>query len=109
MKKLLLALLATSVTFVYAETTVVETSKDAKDTTTTTTTTTVHTFDQSQMKCGSRTLKDGSKVSGCKIQPKEAGDDKHTVRFIDDNSGKKVKCEVSKKGTLVLAQCVSTD
>jgi hypothetical protein len=106
MKQLLLALLAASVAIVYAETTVVETSKDTKDTTTTTT---VHTFDQSQMKCGSRKLKDSSKVSGCKIQPKEAGDDKHTVRFIDDNSGKKVKCEVSKKGTLVLAQCVSTD
>lgn len=110
MKKLLLALVAASCTFAFADTAVVETTKDtATSKTVTTETTTERTFDQNSMKCGSRTLKNGSKVSGCKMQPKEAGDDKHTVRFIDDNSGKHVKCEVNKKGNLVLAQCVSTD
>ncbi len=61
-------------------------------------------FDNTQMKCGETTLKDGANTDtltgickGFKFGKGKAG-------FIDENSGKQVMCQ-EKKGKLILSSC----
>ena len=64
------------------------------------------TFDKTQMKCGSRHIDDGMKVTDLK-SCKNFQDKKSYVVFHDDNSGKTVKCNVDKTGDLTVATCVT--
>lgn len=61
-------------------------------------------FDNTKIKCGETTLKDGANTDtltgickGFKFGKGKAG-------FLDDNSGKKVMCQ-EKKGKLILSTC----
>lgn len=95
MKKILLALIAsTSISLAFAAP--VAASQAA--------TQTAPAFDNTKIKCGETTLKDGANTDtltgickGFKFGKGKAG-------FLDDNSGKKVMCQ-EKKGKLILASC----
>jgi hypothetical protein len=61
-------------------------------------------FDNTKMKCGEHTVKDGDNTDtltgickGFKFGKDKAG-------FLDENSGKKVMCQ-EKKGQLILSSC----
>jgi hypothetical protein len=110
MKKLLVALLAISCTVAFADTTVIKTTDDNKST---------HKaenngpFNNNDMKCKNHKLTDGIKASQlkkeCKMEPNQSGDDKNTIRFTDENSGKHVKCETDQHGKVTVAKCMSVD
>ena len=99
MKKILLALIAsTTVSFAFAApiaSSGVATQSAAQ---------TAPQFDNTKMKCGEHTVKDGDNTDtltgickGFKFGKGKAG-------FLDENSGKKVMCQ-EKKGHLILSSC----
>lgn len=96
MKKILLALIAsTSISLAFAAP--VAASQTATQATS-------PAFDNTKIKCGETTLKDGANTDtltgickGFKFGKGKAG-------FLDDNSGKKVMCQ-EKKGKLILSSC----
>ena len=104
MKKLLLALVAASISLsVFADevstTSVTETkSKETKTV----------TFDSTKMKCKNHSITDGiNKDDVKKMRCKNYQDKKTDIVFIDDNSHKVVDCKVDQAGNVTLAKCSS--
>ena len=96
MKKILLALIvATSISLAFAAP--VAASQTAA-------TQTVPKFDNTQMRCGEKTLKNGDSTDSLTDICKGFKFGKGKAGFLDDNSGKKVMCQ-EKKGKLILSTC----
>jgi hypothetical protein len=103
MKKILLALIA-SATVSFAFAAPIASSGVAAQSATQTATQTAPQFDNTKMKCGEHTVKDGDNTDtltgickGFKFGKGKAG-------FLDENSGKKVMCQ-EKKGHIILSSC----
>lgn len=95
MKKILLALIAsTSVSLAFAAP--VAASQAANQT--------APKFDNTQIKCGEKTLKNGDSTDSLTDICKGFKFGKGKAGFLDDNSGKKVMCQ-EKKGKLILSTC----
>ncbi len=94
MKKILLALIASAaVSVAFAAPVASSTTSQSEP-----------QFDNTKMKCGEHTIKDGDNTDtltgickGFKFGKGKAG-------FLDENSGKKVMCQ-EKKGHLILSSC----
>ena len=94
MKKLLIAIIASSaVSLAFAAP--VESQATAQ---------TAPKFDNTKMKCGETTLKDGANTDTLTGISKGFKFGKGKAGFIDENSGKQVMCQ-EKKGKLILSSC----
>ena len=99
MKKILIAIIASSaVSLAFAA------PVESQATAQTAAQTAAPTFDNTKIKCGETTLKNGANTDTLTGICKDFKFGKDKASFIDENSGKQVMCK-EKRGKLILSSC----